>query len=55
MSVSLHAQKRRIESVMKELRGLPENKRCFHCESLGTTYCVPAFSIFVCTTCSGIQ
>lgn len=46
---------KRMENLIKELRSLPDNKRCFNCDSLGTTYCVPAFSIFVCTTCSGIQ
>ena len=33
----------------------PVPQRCFDCESLGTTYYLPQFSVFVCTTCSGFQ
>jgi hypothetical protein len=46
---------RRSAERLKELRGLPDNKRCFDCESLGTTYYLPQFSVFVCTACSGSQ
>lgn len=30
-------------------------QRCFNCDSLGCAYVVPAFNVFVCTECSGIQ
>jgi hypothetical protein len=46
---------KRVEHLLKELRSLPANKRCFHCDALGTTYICPQFAIFVCTTCSGAQ
>jgi hypothetical protein len=46
---------RKAADRLKELRALPDNKRCFDCESLGTTYYVPAFGVFVCTACSGFQ
>eukprot|EP00878_Enallax_costatus_P021129 GHUV01022362.1.p1 GENE.GHUV01022362.1~~GHUV01022362.1.p1 ORF type:complete len:252 (+),score=68.62 GHUV01022362.1:111-866(+) len=46
---------KRLAQQVTELRSNPDNKRCFNCESLGTTYYVPQFSIFVCTSCSGIH
>eukprot|EP00877_Chromochloris_zofingiensis_P004482 jgi/Chrzof1/14034/Cz08g22020.t1 len=49
------AAKQRTDKTLKDLRNLPDNKRCFNCESLGTTYYVPQFSMFVCTQCSGIH
>jgi hypothetical protein len=48
-------QARRAASELARLRQLPANKRCFDCESLGTTYYLPQFSVFVCTACSGFQ
>lgn len=41
------------EKILKALHKLPENKRCFNCNHLGTTYVVPQFNVFVCTECSG--
>lgn len=46
---------RKAADRLKELRNTPDNKRCFDCEALGTTYYLPSFSVFVCTTCSGFQ
>lgn len=46
---------RRAAERLKELRSTPDNKRCWDCEALGTTYYVPAYGIYVCTTCSGFQ
>eukprot|EP00879_Flechtneria_rotunda_P009785 GHRR01010235.1.p1 GENE.GHRR01010235.1~~GHRR01010235.1.p1 ORF type:complete len:141 (+),score=25.00 GHRR01010235.1:58-480(+) len=46
---------RKLGQQVVEIRSLPDNKRCFNCETLGTTYYVPQFSIFVCTQCSGIH
>jgi hypothetical protein len=51
----MNVPKKRAAERLKELRQLPDNKRCFDCESLGTTYYVPQFSVFVCTDCSGFQ
>lgn len=41
------------EKVLRGLQKLPDNKKCFNCDALGTTYVVPQFAIFVCTDCSG--
>ncbi|WIA37933.1 hypothetical protein OEZ86_001310 [Tetradesmus obliquus] len=46
---------KKLAKEVAELRASPDNKRCFNCESLGTTYYVPQYSIFVCTQCSGIH
>ncbi len=49
------ASSKKLAERLKELRLTPDNKRCFDCQSLGTTYYIPQFSVFVCTTCSGVQ
>lgn len=41
------------EKILRALQKLPDNKKCFNCDALGTTYIVPQFAIFVCTDCSG--
>ena len=48
-------QARRTAERLKELRNQADNKRCFDCEAVGSTYYLPQFGIFVCTTCSGFQ
>lgn len=46
---------KRAAERLKAIRTTADNKRCFDCEALGTTYYLPQFSVFVCTTCSGFQ
>lgn len=68
------------DKVLRALQKLPDNKKCFICESLvrvvglgaqspraqralirlpfspqGTTYVVPQYGTFICTSCSGRQ
>ena len=49
------ANAKRAAAELARLRQMPANKRCFDCESLGTTYVLPQYSLWVCTTCSGFQ
>jgi hypothetical protein len=46
---------KKLAAQVAELRALPDNKRCWDCETLGTTYYVPQLSIFVCMQCSGVH
>lgn len=45
----------KIDKQLKALHKQVDNRRCFNCESLGTTYVVPQYRIFVCTSCSGVH
>ena len=49
------AQDAKNDKALRALQKQQDNKRCFNCDSLGTTYTVPQFNIFVCTDCSGVQ
>ncbi|XVE98507.1 hypothetical protein REPUB_Repub03eG0112500 [Reevesia pubescens] len=45
----------KIESTIRDLLKLPENKRCINCNILGPQYICTTFLTFVCTNCSGIH
>ena len=44
-----------MSAEIDKLRKLSENKKCFDCNELGTTYIVMDYGIFVCPGCSGIH
>lgn len=48
------ALKSKQEKVLKELRALPSNKRCFDCLQGVPTYANMTVATFVCQTCAGL-
>eukprot|EP00246_Nothoceros_aenigmaticus_P017759 TRINITY_DN88_c0_g1_i3.p1 TRINITY_DN88_c0_g1~~TRINITY_DN88_c0_g1_i3.p1 ORF type:complete len:671 (-),score=107.98 TRINITY_DN88_c0_g1_i3:809-2821(-) len=48
-------EEERNERTIRGLLKLSENRRCINCGSMGPQYVCTNFSIFVCTSCSGVH
>lgn len=39
--------------MLRDMTGLPHNRKCFDCDQRGPTYVNMTIGSFVCTSCSG--
>jgi ADP-ribosylation factor GTPase-activating protein 2/3 len=44
-----------IERELSTLRAIPENRRCFDCDSTPATWASLHFGVFICMNCAGIH